>query len=99
MPNINKFDNYDECFGVFKSEATYCYVRTYIKPNMSSDLYRYIAEFSENRKKHFRHDKLDRGICINTCRIKIDQKGDEAGRFFVPEFAMDSIVENDKNFT
>lgn len=92
MPTIDKFDNYNECFGLFQEKARYCFVRTFIKPNYSSELYNYIAEFSSNWKQHFRHDKLNRGICINNCMQKIQNMGNDSDRYFTAEFEMDTMV-------
>lgn len=90
MPKLDKFDDYNECFGVFREEAKYCYVRTYIKPNLSSDLYKFIAEFSSNEKQHLRHDKLNRGICLNSCMKTIQQMGEQSNKYFVPIFEVEN---------
>jgi hypothetical protein len=44
------------------------------------------------KKVHFRHDKLARGVCINTCKKLIENLGSDADKFFVPEFELDYKV-------
>jgi hypothetical protein len=66
-------------------------VRTALKPD-DSELYKFIVEFSSKKKVHFRHDKLTRGICINTCKKLLDEMGPAADQFFVPEFELDYKV-------
>lgn len=90
MPKLDKFDDYNECFGIFQEEAKYCFVRTYIKPNLSSDLYKFIAEFSSNQKQHLRHDKLSRGICLNRCVKTIQRMGEQSNKYFVPLFEVEN---------
>lgn len=92
MPELNKFNNYDECMAVFEKEAKYCFVKTALKPDESSELYRFIMEFSNIKKQHFRHDKLTRGVCINTCRKIISDIGLESDKYFVPKFNLDYSV-------
>ena len=42
MPPLYKFDDFDECIGLYQSNAAYCVVNTFIKPDNSSELYNYI---------------------------------------------------------
>lgn len=93
MPLLNKFDDFDACMQVYAAEAKYCYVKTAIKPDPSSDLYNYIVEYSSFQKQHFRHDKLARGICINTCEELLDQMNiTQSDEYFVPPFELDYKV-------
>lgn len=92
MPILNKFDGYEGCMESYKDKAKYCYVRTALKPDTTSDMYNYIAEFSSNKKQHFRHDKLTRGICINTCQELIEELGSSAEDFYVAPFELDYKV-------
>lgn len=94
MPELNKFSDFDACMGVFSKEAKYCYVKTALKPDESSELYKYIREFSNMKKQHFRHDKLARGVCLNTCSKIISDMGLESDKYFVPKFALDYAVSN-----
>lgn len=87
MPRINELDDYDECLGVYGDSAKYCYVKSIIKPpDYSSDLYKFIMEFSWNEKQHYRHDKLARGICLNKCLKLIESLEDTADKFYEASF-------------
>lgn len=92
MPELNKFEDYESCLETYESEARYCYVRTAIKPDTSSELYNFIKSFSDKKKQHFRHDKLTRGVCINTCKNLISELGTSADDFYLPEFKLDYKV-------
>jgi hypothetical protein len=86
MPHLNKFDDYDECMDVYKDQAKYCYVRSAIKPDGNSEIYKFIAEFSSNVKQHFRHDRLTRGVCINSCAKLIINLDSDANSYYQPDF-------------
>lgn len=66
MPKVYGFDDYDQCMGIHKDKTLYCVVNTYVKPDAESELYGFIRYFSSNKKQHFRLDKLQRGLCMNT---------------------------------
>lgn len=89
MPRLNELDNYDECMGVFRESAKYCYVKSIIKPpDYSSDLYNFIVEFSSRTKQHYRHDKLARGICVNKCVKLLESLNDTAESYYEPPFGV-----------
>ncbi|KAL7030734.1 hypothetical protein ACKWTF_006765 [Chironomus riparius] len=67
MPNMYKYDDYNECLGIFNDEAVYCIANVKIQHNSSSELNNFIVEYSSNHKQHYRHDKLKRGLCVNYC--------------------------------
>ena len=92
MPDLFQFDDYQKCLGrnIDQSHTPYCIVNTYVKPDYTSELYNYINEFSMREKQHFRHDKLQRGICMEQCLKTIANLGDEAENYYVTEFPMDS---------
>jgi hypothetical protein len=92
MPEMCSFDNYDRCMALTsdKTSPGYCIVNTFIKPDYSSELYNYIREFSKLEKQHFRHDKVQRGICVKDCLSLIDELGSESMNFYVDKFPMDS---------
>lgn len=92
MPPLNKFEDFDACLQVYGDDAKFCYVRTAIKPNPSSQLYKFMMKFSSNQKQHFRHDKLTRGVCINTCQELLAELGSSAREYFVPEIELDYQV-------
>lgn len=90
MPVLNRFDNYHECLGTYGDEAVYCVADTFTKPDESSELYKLIVKYSSDTKKHYRHDNLVRGLCVNTCKEKIAKLGYEAEKYFVEKFPIDS---------
>lgn len=92
MPPLNKFDDFESCMRSYKDEARYCYVRAAIKPDPTSDIYNYIEQFSSLKKQHFRHDKLTRGICINTCVELVKEMSSFADEYYVSEFELDYKV-------
>lgn len=92
MPELNKFDGYDACMDVFQDEAIYCYVKSALKPDPTSELYNFIEQFSSKKKQHFRHDKLTRGICINNCQKLINEMGRRGDNYYTPKFDFDYTV-------
>lgn len=92
MPMVFRFDDYEQCMGIYENEALYCVVNTHIKPDKKSDLYKFIMEFSSNKKQHFRHDKLQRGLCINGCKSAIDKMGKSSENYLVKKFPMEPKV-------
>lgn len=72
MPRLYGLEDYDRCLTEFPLiRATYCYTDVTIKPNESSSLWNYISEYTSNYKRNFRHDRLQRGLCINWCMDKL----------------------------
>lgn len=92
MPMIYRFDDYEQCMGIYESEALYCVVNSYIKPDAKSELYEFIMDFSKNTKQHFRHDKLQRGLCVNTCQNLLHKMGRNSNKYLVKKFPMNSKV-------
>ncbi|EDS45872.1 conserved hypothetical protein [Culex quinquefasciatus] len=69
MPKLYAYDDYDECFDAYDTpEQVYCVARSVVKPDNGSELYRFIQDFSADTYRHFRHDHLDRGLCVERCR-------------------------------
>lgn len=74
MPRIYAYDDYDECFDSLESnDPVYCVARSVIKPDNHSELWRFIQDFSSDTYRHFRHDHLDRGLCVERCRRLVSQ--------------------------
>ena len=92
MPDLFQFDDYQKCLGKNKQNThpSYCIVNTYVKPDYTSVLYNYINEFSMRGKQHFRHDKLQRGICMEKCMKIVADLGEEAEDYYIKEFPMNS---------
>ncbi|EAT36801.1 AAEL011139-PA, partial [Aedes aegypti] len=68
MPRIYAYDDYDECFTTYESpDPAYCVARSVIKPDNRSELWRLI-QVSVIFRGHYRHDHLDRGLCVQRCR-------------------------------
>uniref|UniRef100_A0A1Y9J0F2 Acyltransferase 3 domain-containing protein n=1 Tax=Anopheles quadriannulatus TaxID=34691 RepID=A0A1Y9J0F2_ANOQN len=67
MPPLYLYDDYDRCLDEFPERATYCLVDSWIVPNDSAPLWSVIEQFSADRKRSFRHDRLQRGLCMNRC--------------------------------
>ncbi|XP_021697288.1 nose resistant to fluoxetine protein 6 [Aedes aegypti] len=63
MPKLYQYDDYGKCL---KQGSVYCMVRSLVKPRPSSELWRQIQNFSAD-VRHYRHNLLDRGICIDEC--------------------------------
>lgn len=92
MPPLNKFDEFEACMQIYGEKAKYCYVKTAIKPDPSSELSNFIIKFSSRKKQHFRHDKLTRGVCVDACKellLKLNTSDDD---YYVSEFKMDYEV-------
>lgn len=92
MPPVYRFDDFEQCMGIYEDKALYCVANTFIKPDATSELYGKIREFSQNKKQYFRHDKLQRGICINTCQKNLQRMKQASEKYFVENFPMDSKV-------
>ncbi|XP_053686964.1 nose resistant to fluoxetine protein 6-like [Sabethes cyaneus] len=70
MPKLSELDDFDQCMqeAPIGRIATYCLVRVAIKPDNKSDLWRTIEDFSSDRKRHFDHRHLTRGVCVEHCK-------------------------------
>uniref|UniRef100_A0A1S4GUU3 Acyl_transf_3 domain-containing protein n=1 Tax=Anopheles gambiae TaxID=7165 RepID=A0A1S4GUU3_ANOGA len=91
MPKIYEYDDYDRCVAqaplALADDAVYCVARTVIKPDQESSLWRLIETFSNDTKRHFRHDHLDRGFCIERCRQLVQSlDGQTADALYVGKF-------------
>lgn len=94
MPNIYQFDNYEQCFGVYRDKALYCVANSYVKPDPSSELYRNKIKQEFGHPKHnLRHDVLQRGICINQCMENFRKLGNRSSEYFVERFPTDYKVQ------
>lgn len=92
MPKLYLMDDYDLCMD--KDNLTiYCITTVIIKPNASLELWEYIDQFSRNRKKHFRHDRLQRGVCVNKCQVLLEDVDQETlESLYQPEFEYENEV-------
>lgn len=93
MPKLYGMDDFDQCMEREGNLSVYCIARITIKPDESLDLWNYIEEFSRNRKKHFRHDRLQRGVCINRCKELMHPFAYSTQMsYFQPEFEFEDEV-------
>ncbi|XP_052893013.1 nose resistant to fluoxetine protein 6-like [Anopheles moucheti] len=69
MPPLYLYDDYDRCLEEFPVRATYCLVDSWIVPNDTIPLWSVIEQFSSDTKRSFRHDRLQRGLCMNRCHL------------------------------
>ncbi|XP_055839705.1 regulator of hypoxia-inducible factor 1-like [Episyrphus balteatus] len=67
MPPLYILDDYDMCLDNIK-QSSYCLVLGQIVPNETSSLWNQISNFSAVTKRHFRHDYIYFGVCLNPCK-------------------------------
>ncbi|XP_055921072.1 nose resistant to fluoxetine protein 6-like [Eupeodes corollae] len=67
MPPLYILDDYDKCLES-ENRSSYCLVIGQIVPNDTSHLWEQISNFSAVTKRHFRHDYLYFGVCLNPCK-------------------------------
>lgn len=85
-------DDYDLCMDQ-DNLTIYCITTVIIKPNVTLDLWEYIDQFSRNRKKHFRHDRLQRGVCVNKCNVLLEGLDEDTlDSLYQPEFEYENEV-------
>uniref|UniRef100_A0A182MS93 Acyltransferase 3 domain-containing protein n=1 Tax=Anopheles culicifacies TaxID=139723 RepID=A0A182MS93_9DIPT len=87
MPPLYLYDDYDRCLEEFPVRATYCLVDSWIVPNDSIPLWSVIEQFSTDTKRSFRHDRLQRGLCMSRCHqlmSKFDRRTQM--KYFQPRF-------------
>ncbi|XP_049542768.1 nose resistant to fluoxetine protein 6-like [Anopheles darlingi] len=65
MPPLYQYDDYDRCLA--KPGAIYCLVDGWIVPNATNPRWTVIRQFSVDTKRSFRHDRLQRGLCMDRC--------------------------------
>lgn len=65
-PKLYELDDFNECKGKFQ-DWKYCVANFHIRNKSHSKIYDFIMELSSESKRHLRHDRLMRGICMNDC--------------------------------
>ncbi|XP_001970714.3 nose resistant to fluoxetine protein 6 [Drosophila erecta] len=70
MPPLYYLDDYDLCLD--NHSGTYCLVYVEILPNASSALWHQIDQVSQDSKHRFRHDRVFRGVCLESCKQSIN---------------------------
>ncbi|XP_052873708.1 nose resistant to fluoxetine protein 6-like [Anopheles cruzii] len=67
MPPLYLYDDYDRCLEEFPVRSVYCLVDSWVAPNDTIAGWSVIRHFSGDTKRSFRHDRLQRGLCMNRC--------------------------------
>ncbi|XP_043947791.1 nose resistant to fluoxetine protein 6 [Drosophila biarmipes] len=70
MPPLHYLHDYDLCLD--KPAGRYCLVYVEILPNASSALWHQIEGVSLDSKHRFRHDRVFRGVCLETCQHSLN---------------------------
>ncbi|XP_055607880.1 nose resistant to fluoxetine protein 6-like isoform X2 [Uranotaenia lowii] len=99
LPKMYLFDDYDRCLQEFDQKAVYCVVDSVIKPNKSAFIWPLIQKYSNDSKRSFRHDRLQRGICMNWCHktmAKIDHRRSQ-DKYFLKKFEINSEITFEPN--
>uniref|UniRef100_A0A182IST2 Acyltransferase 3 domain-containing protein n=3 Tax=Anopheles atroparvus TaxID=41427 RepID=A0A182IST2_ANOAO len=87
MPPLYLYDDYDRCLEEFPVRAIYCLVDSWIVPNETNAIWPVIRHFSADGKRSFRHDRLQRGLCMNRCRQLIGKfDGRTKMKYFLSRF-------------
>lgn len=71
MPQLNRVDQFHKCMYETENLAVYCVVRTAIKPDTNSSYWQQIESFSNDTKRHYRHDILTTGLCLTRCDTEL----------------------------
>lgn len=66
MPPQYYGDDYVRCM-IEGDAALWCATYSIIKPNQTNPVWNLIEKYSNDKKRQFRHDLLQRGVCINWC--------------------------------
>lgn len=66
MPPQYYGDDYVRCM-IEGDDALWCATYSIIKPNQTNPVWNLIEKYSNDKKRQFRHDLLQRGVCINWC--------------------------------
>lgn len=77
MPPMYNFDDYEQCLVKSDDFGIFCIVHAVIKPDNESSLYKQVIEFSNDTKKHFNHDLLYYGYCLDKCEESLKHLSEE----------------------
>ncbi|XP_063697874.1 nose resistant to fluoxetine protein 6-like [Culicoides brevitarsis] len=74
LPPLYVYHDFDKCMALSppSDDAKYCIVETVIQPNLSSSVWNLIVKYNDT-KRHFRHDKIQHGLCRDTCTKLLEQ--------------------------
>lgn len=88
MPLLHHNDEFRPCLHAIKDGYNVqCVTNSIIKPDNTSELYRFIEKFSSDKKRHLAHDLIASGICISLCEKRLSGLSEkELDDLYVPEF-------------
>lgn len=87
MPLLHRTEDIDRCLFSTEDYNVLCIVFTIIKPDNTSELWNQIEVFSDDVKRHYRHDFIHAGMCLKTCEQQLSELTElERDRLFVEEF-------------
>lgn len=87
MPPMYHSDEYEPCLWATDQYSVFCVVHAIIKPDNDSSVYKQVIEFSSDTKKHFAHDLLYLGLCLNRCERKLKHLSkEESENLYVEPF-------------
>lgn len=76
MPQQYKMQDYTRCM-IEGDDSLWCATYTIIKPNRSNHIWNIIEKYSNDTKRHFRHDLLQTGVCIKWCLDRLKDLDNE----------------------
>ncbi|XP_055533129.1 O-acyltransferase like protein-like [Wyeomyia smithii] len=95
MPALIQYESYEKCMES-KPSATFCVVKTVVKPDNTSDVWRIIEKYSKHLYQ-YRHSVLTRGVCVENCeKLVSDLNESQRKQFNQKEFDVDfQYITND----
>ncbi|XP_063697878.1 nose resistant to fluoxetine protein 6-like [Culicoides brevitarsis] len=69
-------DDYTRCM-IEGDDSMWCATYSIIKPNRSNEVWNIIEKYSNDTKRHYRHDLLQTGVCIKWCLDKLKNYDNE----------------------
>ncbi|XP_053698545.1 nose resistant to fluoxetine protein 6-like [Sabethes cyaneus] len=72
FPKLYDYDDFEECRRTFREQYIYCVVKTHIRPDNASLLWKSLSRFSED-ECHYQHRVQERGLCVQQCELSISK--------------------------
>lgn len=76
MPPQYSGDDYVRCM-IEGDDALWCTAWNIIKPNRSNPIWNVIERYSNDTKRHFRHDLVQSSTCIKWCEKQLEGLDEE----------------------
>uniref|UniRef100_A0A336LJU7 CSON009735 protein n=1 Tax=Culicoides sonorensis TaxID=179676 RepID=A0A336LJU7_CULSO len=87
MPLLHRTGDIDRCLYSTEDFNVNCVMFTIIKPDNTSKLWHQIEDYSNDYKKHYRHDFVHSAICLKECEEQLSNLSEsERDDLFVEEF-------------